>query len=121
MDADAPLTLQEACDLIFRGNISPATLRAEARRGRLVIARIGKRDFVTPGAIKDMRKRCEVTGDNRPASQPDLADPERPKAARLALQMTADRLKKMPHVRMILDGRQTHCPNQTDRRDSLRG
>ncbi|WP_116654885.1 hypothetical protein [Pelagibacterium sediminicola] len=96
LNDDTPLTLQEACDLIFRGNISPSTLRAESRRGRLVIERIGKRDFVTPSAIKEMRKRCEITGDSQRVRQPDLAEPERLKAARLALQLTAERLKKMP-------------------------
>jgi hypothetical protein len=63
MDAaldDEPLTLKEACDLIFRNAISPATLRAEADRGRLVIERIGRRDFVTRRAIREMRKKCEL-------------------------------------------------------------
>lgn len=44
---DEPMTLAEACETIFRGHIKPATLRAEAARGRLVIERIGRRDFVT--------------------------------------------------------------------------
>ena len=57
---DQPLTLKEACELIFRDSISPATLRAEADRGRLVIERIGRRDFVTRRAIREMRKKCEL-------------------------------------------------------------
>lgn len=63
MDADLedePLTLKEACQLVFRNAISPATLRAEAERGRLVIERIGRRDFVTRRAIREMRKKCEM-------------------------------------------------------------
>src|ERR1700724_2696253 len=55
---DTPLTLAEACERIFHGQIKPSTLRAEARRGRLVIERIGRRDFVTPRAIREMRERC---------------------------------------------------------------
>ena len=95
MDDDAPLTLQEACDLIFRGNISPATLRSEARRGRLVIERIGNKDFVTPTAIKEMRKLCEITG-TRPLQnkQPEMADAQRLEVARQAVKLTAERLMR---------------------------
>ena len=59
-DEDEPLTLVEACKLIFRNSISPSTLRTEASRGRLTIERIGRRDFVTRRAIKEMRRLCEV-------------------------------------------------------------
>lgn len=38
---EMPFTLDEACRLFFGGKVTPATLRAEARRGRLVIERIG--------------------------------------------------------------------------------
>ncbi|WP_143154435.1 hypothetical protein [Devosia limi] len=86
---DDPLTLRDACDLIFRGAISPATLRAEARRGRLVIERIGRRDFVTRAGIKAMRKLCEVQP--TPAKSPSDYWPEetRATAARLACEATA--------------------------------
>lgn len=42
-----PITLKEACEMVFRNTVTPATLRAEAGRGRLEISRIGKRDFTT--------------------------------------------------------------------------
>lgn len=58
IDDDAPMTLAEACQVIFRGAISPATLRAEAERGNLVIERIGRRDFVTARSIREMREKC---------------------------------------------------------------
>ncbi len=57
-EADDPITLQEACDLAFRGTITIATLRAEAKRGTLEVFRIGRRDFTTLNAIREMRKRC---------------------------------------------------------------
>ena len=44
---DDPIPLSAACDSVFRGAVSPATLRAAARRGELVITRYGRRDFVT--------------------------------------------------------------------------
>ena len=57
---DEPMTLEEACAIVFRGNIKPATLRAEAARGNLVIERVGRRYFVTRAALKDMREKCRV-------------------------------------------------------------
>lgn len=56
---DAPLTLKEACDLFFRGRVTPATLRAENRRGTLRIMRIGRADFVTPSAVREMMTKCQ--------------------------------------------------------------
>ena len=58
---DEPMTLAEACEIIFRGAIKPATLKAEAARGNLVIERIGRRHFVTRATINAMRERCRVT------------------------------------------------------------
>ncbi|WP_291406960.1 hypothetical protein [Devosia sp.] len=74
---DEPLTLAEACKVIFKGAISPDTLMAEASRGRLIMEKIGRRWFVTPAAIREMRKKCEVvqpakaraSGSNRGASE----------------------------------------------------
>lgn len=60
LDEHEPLTLDEACVAIFKNAIRPGTLRAEAERGNLVIERIGRRDFVTRAAIREMRKKCEV-------------------------------------------------------------
>src|SRR5690606_41950036 len=57
---DEPMTLEEACRLVFRGAIRPATLRAEAARGNLVLERIGRRDFVTRAALREMREKCRV-------------------------------------------------------------
>ena len=60
LDDDEPMTLAEACEVVFRGTIKPATLRAEAARGNLVIERIGRRDFVTRSALREMRTKCRV-------------------------------------------------------------
>jgi hypothetical protein len=80
-DEDEPISLEEACRTIFKNRITPATLRAEAARGRLVIERIGRKDFVTPAAIREMRRKCQVapqqkapaSGSNPPASAPMAA------------------------------------------------
>jgi hypothetical protein len=55
-----PVTLKEACAIVFRGTITPSTLRAEAARGRLAIRRIGRQDFVTLRDVREMIDRCPV-------------------------------------------------------------
>ena len=57
---DDPITLRDACEIIFRNEIKPATLRAEAARGRLVICRIGRQDFVTLRDVREMVIKCRA-------------------------------------------------------------
>ena len=44
---DEPLPLAEACKLFPYARLTPSTLRSESTRGRLVIFRLGKRDYTT--------------------------------------------------------------------------
>ncbi|MBZ9655802.1 hypothetical protein [Phyllobacterium lublinensis] len=53
---EAVFTLQEACERFFRNRIGPSTLRSLHRDGRLRIMRIGRTDFVTAQAMKEMLK-----------------------------------------------------------------
>ena len=55
---DNPITLKDACEIVFKGAISPWTLRAEAERGNLEIMRIGKRDFTTIRLVREMMDKC---------------------------------------------------------------
>ena len=57
MDPHAPITLREACAMIFRDTITVATLRAEARRGNLVTYGIGRKIFTTVNDIEEMKQR----------------------------------------------------------------
>lgn len=59
LDTD-PITLTEASRIVLRGAIGVAALRAEIRRGNLVVERIGKNLFTTPAAIREMREKCRV-------------------------------------------------------------
>lgn len=53
------LRLKDAAATYFAGTgITAQTLRGEARKGRLEIVQIGKRDYVSPEAIEEMIKRC---------------------------------------------------------------
>jgi hypothetical protein len=58
--ADQPLRLADACNLFFAGALTPAALRLEASRGNLAMMRIAGKDFVTPAAIEDMKRKCRV-------------------------------------------------------------
>jgi hypothetical protein len=62
---DFPMTLDQACKLEFGGAIKPGTLKAEHRRGNLVLERIGNKDFVTRIAIREMRRKCQVDQSER--------------------------------------------------------
>ena len=64
---DDPITLSEASEIVLRGAVTVSTLRAEIRRGNLVVERIGKNLFTTPADIREMRRRCRVQ-QSRPAS-----------------------------------------------------
>jgi hypothetical protein len=66
IEDDDPITLAEASEVVLKGAISEATLRAEIRRGNLMVERIGKNLFTTPAYIKRMREKCRVQ-----SSRPD--------------------------------------------------
>jgi hypothetical protein len=56
---DTPLRLALAAEIAFpQGGVTAASLRAEAKRGRLAIERIAGKDFTTLSAIDEMRERC---------------------------------------------------------------
>jgi hypothetical protein len=99
---ETELTLAEACRIFFRDKIKPASLRAEAKRGDLAIIRVGRHDFVTPAAIRDMRakKSCQESV-NRPGSTsertraPGSSVTDRSQSAQAAVQTTAEALKRL--------------------------
>jgi hypothetical protein len=94
------MTLAEACVEVFRGKIEPSTLRAEAARGRLVIERIGRRDFVTRAALKEMRKLCRIppkepAARSTEANACNLPDTERTRVAQAAALASARALRTL--------------------------
>jgi hypothetical protein len=58
LDDDEPITLAEACKLFPRAKLTTSTLRAEHDRGKLNIFRLGKRDYTTPGSMREMVRQC---------------------------------------------------------------
>ena len=60
MTEDDPITLRDACEVIYKGRIKLSTLRAEAARGRLDIFRLGRTDFTTRKDLREMERRCRA-------------------------------------------------------------
>lgn len=100
MSDDQPLTLQEACDVFFRGANTPDTLRAEHRRGNLAIRRVGRQDWTTAGAIREMLRICPAqqkvpaSGSTQPMGDTSSSTPETSSSELAAAQMIAEGLKK---------------------------
>lgn len=96
---DDPVTLKEACQIVFRDRISPATLRAEAAKGRLALRRIGRQDFVT---LRDVRELVEICRAEKPrpaytstkSATPMSSVMERDSSAQVALQATLAELRR---------------------------
>lgn len=98
-DDAIPMTLSEACAVFFRGKITPATLRAEAKRGRLKLMRVGRAHFVTPAAMREMMTKCldpqkvpDSTG--TPPKEPGSSGTDRSLDALAAAKAIANELKK---------------------------
>jgi hypothetical protein len=91
---DALITLKEACETLFAGAISVATLRVEHQRGNLVISKIGRQYFTTLRDIEDMRTKCVVAPPVRfvpPVRQGfELSPSMRQEVARLAFRSDAE-------------------------------
>ena len=57
---DEPHTLDDASRKVFGGAIKPASLIAEAKRGDLLIEKVGRRYLTTRSALTEMRRGCGV-------------------------------------------------------------
>src|SRR3954468_3855719 len=95
---DDPITLQEACDFVFRGNIKVPTLRAHVERKELRIFRIGRRDFTTKRFVREMQQLCQDERTGRistltPGERLGQSAMERASSALAALNQTTRALK----------------------------
>jgi hypothetical protein len=101
MNDDLPLTLKEASDL-YRLKVS--TLRAEAGRGRLDVFRIGRRDYTTLEALKDMVRKCQEDARRRASTSTQDAssgssETARASSAQAALSMSVQALRSgLPNI-----------------------
>ena len=87
IDPDLPIRPADIIPIMFPlGGITPAGLRKEAVRGRLVLMRIAGKDFTTVNAVREMPRICAAP---RPPSPP-LGDrsmlPADAETARIAIE-----------------------------------
>jgi hypothetical protein len=60
MNDDSLITLKDACEVIFEGRISPATLKDQWRRGNLELSKIGRSYFASVADFKGLKAKCLV-------------------------------------------------------------
>lgn len=97
-DIDEPVTLEDACGMFPRAKLTVSTLRAEAGRGRLEIFRLGRRDYTTASAMREMIRRCRddarLQGStSMPAGANGSSATDHASSARAALRATVTALK----------------------------
>lgn len=93
---DMPMTLKEACTVVFKDAITPATLKAEAARGNLVISKIGRAYFVTWRDLNAMWEKCRLQrqpGAVQRETTENWPEEVRQRAAMAALKLTVEKLK----------------------------
>lgn len=96
---DDPITLEEACKLVFRGTIKPSTLRLEATRGNVEVFKVGRRHFTTLRSVRGMSERCREKRKARgsiltESASNGLSEMDRVSSALVALNQTTSRLKR---------------------------
>ena len=97
-DRTAPMRLAHAVEIAFpHGGMTVSGLRKEATKGRLVIERIARKDFVTLTAIDDMRAACRNPAPKRSPSGPERA---KPVASRVALDSLLLKVKQQTGVNL---------------------
>jgi hypothetical protein len=95
---DDPITLAEACELVFHNRIRVPTLRREKERGNLVTYRVGRRDFTTVRDVREMLQRCRDAGQHPgstsiPGAASGLSATDQNSSALVALNQTVEALK----------------------------
>jgi hypothetical protein len=103
-DDEEPITLADACNLYPRAGLTVSTLRAEATRGRLVVFRLGRRDYTTPRDMRELVRKCRDEDYRRDCTsiRPEAggsSETERASSARAALSATVTALKQgLPRI-----------------------
>jgi hypothetical protein len=95
---DDPITLADACELVFHNRIKVPTLRREAERGTLVTYRVGRGDFTTIRDVREMLQRCRDVGQRQDSTSirsgsSGLLETDQNSSALVALNQTVAALK----------------------------
>ena len=100
MDDHDPLPLDDACRMFPQARLTPSALRAEARRGRLDIFRLGRRDCTTAASMREMVRKCQDAARLRASTSTEsvvsgLSETDRASSAQAALSQTLVGLKSV--------------------------
>jgi hypothetical protein len=93
----APITLQEACDEIFRGVLSVSTLRTAGARGELAVFKIGRRCFTTRAHVQEWIESCRLRPEKKVSATPEAPrapDTNRIRASQEAFLETLEQLRE---------------------------
>jgi hypothetical protein len=60
INPDDPITLKEACEIVFRNTVGPDTLKAAAAAGNLEVSKIGRTLFTTLRDARELHRKCLV-------------------------------------------------------------
>jgi hypothetical protein len=60
INPDDPITLKEACEIVFRNTVGPDTLKAAAAAGNLGMSKIGRTLFTTLRDARELHRKCLV-------------------------------------------------------------
>lgn len=60
INPDDPVTLKEACEIVFRNTITHWTLRSAAKAGRLPVSLIGRTLYTTLRDARELHEKCRV-------------------------------------------------------------
>jgi gamma-glutamylcysteine synthetase len=96
---DDPITLQEACEMVFRGTVKVSTLRIEADRGNVDIFKVGRRYFTTLRSVRGMMDKCREKRKARvsiltASASNGLSETDQVSSALVALSQTTRALKR---------------------------
>jgi hypothetical protein len=99
MNDDSLITLKDACEVIFGGRVSPATLKDQWRKGNLDLSKIGRSYFASVADFKGLKTKCLADPPARASGsirkeEHGLSSTVEAAAARDSLLMNLDKLKK---------------------------
>jgi hypothetical protein len=96
MNDDDPVPLSDAPALFPQARYTVSGLRAEASRGKLRIWRIGRRDYTSKAAMREMDQLCRASSPQGSISTPadGASETEHVRFALDALRMTAQERRR---------------------------
>ncbi|XWN29701.1 MAG: helix-turn-helix domain-containing protein [Devosia sp.] len=113
VEEDMPLTLKEAAELCLRGLVTERSLRDAARRGDLVVEKLGRSVCVTPAEIRRWRERCRSD-----VKVPDSGSSQRTAESGLSTSLKTTDMSKARDAALTIFGAQSEPSPSTSRKST---